>query len=441
LTPFPGFYALLPVGGALLVLLYGGESTLVARVLSRRPLVGLGLISYSAYLWHQPLFAFARLRLDGFPEASLMILLTIVTLLLAIVSYRWVEKPFREKGRIRPRVLVSMAVVSTVTLGLLGFVGAHGDGFRDRWEPGISLMQWTSLGDRQAQEGKVCEGYLDPKYPSLQFCEYGNLDAIETLVVYGDSHLDSISYQLDSVSANRGIRIVQAEIPGCGIIPEITRRSTDSLKDHYKRCDEGFRQLLEFIEDRRAKVLVVSRWTFQMFPAPGHVEALNFDNGVGGVESISYRENVAVFSDGSSTVEWEAKKVATTRLLEGLADSADEIYVNYPIPEMGWDIFKENLRNSRTQGQLASLKYPAHTYYARNDSVIGILEEVATSRPNVHLIRADIAFCSDIVPEYCVAQTADSIFYLDDDHLSDAGADLFLDKIPLFRSPSGTEGK
>lgn len=61
-TPFPSVYALLPVVGTALIILFAAEGTWVARLLSLRMFVGIGLISYSAYLWHQPLFAFARLR-------------------------------------------------------------------------------------------------------------------------------------------------------------------------------------------------------------------------------------------------------------------------------------------------------------------------------------------------------------------------------------------
>lgn len=66
-TPFPSFYALAPVTGACLILLFGNTGTAVAWLLSRQVLVAVGLISYSAYLWHQPVFALARIR-SIFPQ-------------------------------------------------------------------------------------------------------------------------------------------------------------------------------------------------------------------------------------------------------------------------------------------------------------------------------------------------------------------------------------
>ena len=61
-TPYPGFFALVPVIGTLLIILFASQKTILGKFLGSKVLVALGLISYSAYLWHQPLFAFTRHR-------------------------------------------------------------------------------------------------------------------------------------------------------------------------------------------------------------------------------------------------------------------------------------------------------------------------------------------------------------------------------------------
>ena len=99
-TPFPSLYALVPVIGTALVIQYGGAGSLAGRLLSLKPMVAIGLISYSAYLWHQPLFAFARLRLTEAPSLEVLLILSALSLVLAAFSWRFVEQPFRRKDRI-----------------------------------------------------------------------------------------------------------------------------------------------------------------------------------------------------------------------------------------------------------------------------------------------------------------------------------------------------
>ena len=96
-TPVPGVYALIPTVGAAAIILYAGPQTIVGKLLGSRPFVGIGLISYSAYLWHQPLFAFARHRSTHEPGTTFMLLLSIASLIIAYPSWRFVEIPFRSR--------------------------------------------------------------------------------------------------------------------------------------------------------------------------------------------------------------------------------------------------------------------------------------------------------------------------------------------------------
>lgn len=94
-TPFPSLNALAPVSGTALIILFADHGSWATRFLSTKPFVGIGLNSYSAYLWYQPLFAFARIRSIVAPDSSLMLLLALVTLVLAALRWRFVEQPFR----------------------------------------------------------------------------------------------------------------------------------------------------------------------------------------------------------------------------------------------------------------------------------------------------------------------------------------------------------
>ena len=121
LARFPSFGALLVAVGAAALLRYAREGTLVARALAWRPFVAVGLVSYGAYLWHEPLFAFARLRFTGDLTLGFSAGLVALTFGLAAASYFLVEQPVRDRRRTatRPTLIVLAALsVAAVATGL-----------------------------------------------------------------------------------------------------------------------------------------------------------------------------------------------------------------------------------------------------------------------------------------------------------------------------------
>ncbi|MEE9351389.1 MAG: acyltransferase [Thiotrichaceae bacterium] len=127
--PFPSLYALAPTLGTALIILFTTPDSLVYRVLSLRLLVGIGLISYSAYLWHQPLFVFTRMMSLEEPSQWLLGLLSMVTFLLAYLSWRFVEKPFRNKQRFsRKQIFIASLVGSLIMIGIgVMFIATDGE--------------------------------------------------------------------------------------------------------------------------------------------------------------------------------------------------------------------------------------------------------------------------------------------------------------------------
>ena len=130
-TPFPSLYALVPIIGSVLIVMYGGKSTLTAKILSNKILVGIGLISYSAYLWHQPLFAFAKLRNHGHLDLKLAIFLIIIVFFGAFLTWRYIETPIRKKTILKSRRSVFVFSV----LGIIGFslIGLYGH-YKSPWD-------------------------------------------------------------------------------------------------------------------------------------------------------------------------------------------------------------------------------------------------------------------------------------------------------------------
>jgi len=121
-TPFPSFYTLVPVLGVVLLILYADKDTFAAKILSTRAFVGLGLISYSAYLWHQPLFAFARITTTSDPSELVMIALSIISILLAYATWKYVEAPFRSKSTFSLNSIFSFSVVGLSLLICIAYL-------------------------------------------------------------------------------------------------------------------------------------------------------------------------------------------------------------------------------------------------------------------------------------------------------------------------------
>lgn len=124
-TPFPSVFALVPVVGVVLLVLFAEKETLTAKLLSTKAFVGVGLISYSAYLWHQPLFAFARIRLLEEPSEVLMVILSVSSLVLAVASWKYIETPFRRKTGFfsNKKIVFLMSTVGLIVFFLLGVFG------------------------------------------------------------------------------------------------------------------------------------------------------------------------------------------------------------------------------------------------------------------------------------------------------------------------------
>ncbi|MDB5679471.1 acyltransferase [Sphingomonas bacterium] len=123
----------IPVAATCLVLAYGRDGTMTGRALAWRPAVIVGLMSYSLYLYHQPVFAFARIASLDQPSRATMALLIAPVFLLAWLSWRFVERPFRDRDRTRSRTVVAFWLVSSFMLLVIGGAMAATSGFKARW--------------------------------------------------------------------------------------------------------------------------------------------------------------------------------------------------------------------------------------------------------------------------------------------------------------------
>ncbi len=177
-VPFPSTYALIPVIGVVALILFAGDRTLVAKWLKSAPLVGVGLASYSIYLWHQPILAFYRMH-AGEPGRWVAAALCGASLVAGGVSWRYVEKPFRDRSAMGRRAVFVFSGIGMFVFLVIGIVGVDSKGFfKQRFKPEDRAFLEVLLEDNPE--------YVRRRFNSLQGAEWGG-ERTRVLLI-GDSY-------------------------------------------------------------------------------------------------------------------------------------------------------------------------------------------------------------------------------------------------------------
>lgn len=260
-TPFPSVYALVPVVGTALIILYGRQGTWVANLLSMRVFVGIGLISYSAYLWHQPLFAFARIRSLTEPNDILMAGLAVVALILAWVTWRWVEQPFRKRSDpvlvTRRSVFVASGAVGAVFV-VLGLLGNFGNGFE--WRLNEMQRELYSTAVSSPMRGR-CHYGRNSTFSAQSSCEYFGENAAD-VAIYGNSHGVELAYRVAEELQKTQRSLLHFTISGC---------AASFQRDAEEYCSVFYEdRLRHLLESQRVKNVILTFRSYRSFSEQGN---------------------------------------------------------------------------------------------------------------------------------------------------------------------------
>jgi peptidoglycan/LPS O-acetylase OafA/YrhL len=164
-TPFPSVYTTVPIIGTTLILAFASSNTWAAKILSTRLTVFIGLISYSSYLWHQPVFAFFRLKENSEPDVFIYTVLICLTFVIGYLSWRYIETPFRNKELISRNQIFSMAFISSTVLLIISYISIMQNGFLNRYpKMDRDLIRYTP-----SEHGEyVSARFMAQMYPSFQ---------------------------------------------------------------------------------------------------------------------------------------------------------------------------------------------------------------------------------------------------------------------------------
>ena len=124
----PSFHTLVPIIGVCLIIWFSEKNELITKILSIKLLVWVGLISYSLYLWHYPVFSFAKMELISISIFNKFILITL-TFILSVISFKFIEKPFRDK-KIRFYKIFKILFLMILVLSVFNFWVIRNDGIK-----------------------------------------------------------------------------------------------------------------------------------------------------------------------------------------------------------------------------------------------------------------------------------------------------------------------
>ncbi len=287
-------------------------------------------------------------------------------------------------------------------------------------------IEYTSLSEKEKLVGTNCDWIKDNNYPTISFCEAGDINSKNIINVMGDSHAQALFPSLDDFGKNNAIKFRRFKIPGCShFIDNVTKGNGSKVSN----CSHEFDNLAELLKRERNDLIITYRWMFRLYPIDGYQLDMPTKNNAGAEEKESYREHF-IFLDGDYLSTEVAKAESLKRFLEKLTSSSRRTFILSSVPEVSYDIERVNrdyyIKSGRSE-VLSELSIGYDEYLTRNSFLNKFFSNFEFS--NATLISVENVFCNSFIEGRCVAQYQGIPFYYDDDHLSKVGADLVVELI------------
>jgi peptidoglycan/LPS O-acetylase OafA/YrhL len=320
-TPFPSVYALVPVLGVVLLILYADKETLAARLLGTQIFVGVGLISYSAYLWHQPLFAFARIRLVENPSSVQMLTLIASSIVLAYFSWRYVEKPFRQRDLTDRKAIFSFSLIGILCFLFLGYQGHSTNGFKSLI---LNDRELAVLETTERSREPTCEYAVDKCF---EFLEHGEKD---TILLLGDSNAYHFSSGLRNLADDMSYDLVQLTHGGCMPLAEFyLLQQSHSLNTECITFNKSVKASLNELDKKVDIIIVSAAWLLYFYGNDLYSE-------VEDLKDLPKITPVTLSLDGENEIRTEDREEIFSQylnnLIKNVSDAADKVIVVGPLP-------------------------------------------------------------------------------------------------------------
>ncbi|TYK65760.1 acyltransferase family protein [Colwellia echini] len=402
--PHPSWPTLFPVLATFCILAYS-RNTLVGKLLSTNILVYFGAISYSLYLWHQPIFAFVRIK--DTEEFSLLLATSLVflTIILSHLTLKYVETPFRNRQFLDSRSIYKLSISCIVIFSLLGLGGHFTEGVKARFDDSIDFDS-ISISPKRYQCHTSGINYLHPD----QACNL--FDEKPSVAVLGDSHGVELSYMFGHYLKKYERSLLQLTFSGCP--PAIDFDTTTS------GCKQWLRESIIYIIESDEIDTVILTFRHTAYLSGDNIEASNqqaFDVGpshhIENSEGLSVKELKNIYYSS-----FEA-------LVNELISNQKKVVIIGPIPELKSNIKKIITPFSIFNNPVSGVFFETDWVFQNNRSgyINKWLITLSSSIPMVTYLNSNEPFCDD---RHCLSVIDGKSMYFDDDHLSLDGSKRYI---------------
>ncbi len=396
-TVFPGVAAAVPVLGTLLIIYCGaGSYTLVNTLLSASPLVFIGKISYSLYLWHWPIIIFGKYYaikpLDAQETTGLLIILFIVSLL----SWQFIESPFR-KTKISNNYGVFFYASSVMAISLItGFIIYFNDGFRS-FQP--------SAGEEDRKWPMHCE-YGKPSYENADLpkgCPLGARKENPSFLLWGDSFGLALSEGVSLSASKHNLKGYLVYSSGCAPVLGVEREGF--------YCINNNNAIIKYIEKHPElkTIILVSRWTLWTEGSFYYFTEKK--------KNITLIEGLPESSQPQTYIS--IVKRGLERTIRKLHELDRHVIIISQVPEIGYDVPSANFiaqRTARNVNDIVGL--PLSDYLQRSQKTIVMLNSLSKNM-GIEILEPQKILCNEA---QCLAAINGKLLYMDDYHLSVFGS-------------------
>lgn len=433
LTPFPGLNALVPTIGTVLIILFGTQQTWVGKLLGSKLLVGVGLISYSAYLWHQPLFSFARFGSIQEPGKMLYLLLILLSLLLAFLTWKFVETPFRNKNVVKRKQIFWFSLIGSLLFIAIGLIGVYNKGFEKRFNMPASLSNSFSYTQRADEcfdrpnlyknDDWLCDLGINSKGVKPANTD-STAQAKPTFMVFGDSHSKSLFDAFDQAALQSNIQGVYSGVGDCAPLLGIYILRTGQAQ---VACNSLNEWIFNYVKiNKISKVFLISRWS------------LYTDGGYDGTEAIWIGVNKDSKREKSSSRA--AFEAGLKQTVAAYASIGTQVYIVAQIPQQRFgvkDLYYKIYASKNYNSELSAndlqkvtesireLSVPRRQHLQLQSFVNPLFKQYAQAG-QLSLINFDDILCGS---EKCLMGTDKHSYYVDNNHLSTTGGRLVVNEL------------